>query len=376
MNIAELIQMSRRYGQNPDYVLVGGGNTSVKDENTLYVKCSGVCLGDMTEQGLVAMDRQKLSALLNKEYPREDQAREAAFLADVMAARAEGDLTKRPSVEALLHNLFPQKYVLHLHPALVNGLTCSTGARDAAAELLGEEALWIPSCRPGYTLGKLCREAMAEQRTRTGREIYTVLLQNHGVFLAGETVEEIDARFAALWERLKKVVRREPDLSCYEAHTSQELSGELAVAADLARETAKWLEVETGQTVNFIDAKEAFHFTKSEATVGPLLRPFTPDHIVYSGAYPLYLKQPRRIREALQVFEEKKGGIPRILLVEGMGAFAMGEGTVACAQAELLFRDAMKVAVYTESFGGPLPMTEDLTAFILHWEAESYRKSR
>ena len=34
-------------------------------------------------------------------------------------------LETAPSVETLLHAIFPQKYVLHLHPALVNGLTCS-----------------------------------------------------------------------------------------------------------------------------------------------------------------------------------------------------------------------------------------------------------
>ena len=32
------------YGSNPAYVLAGGGNTSVKDETTLYVKGSGTQL--------------------------------------------------------------------------------------------------------------------------------------------------------------------------------------------------------------------------------------------------------------------------------------------------------------------------------------------
>ena len=56
MDLKELTAMSNRYGQNPDYVLAGGGNTSVKDDTTLYVKCSGTCLADITEDGFVAMD--------------------------------------------------------------------------------------------------------------------------------------------------------------------------------------------------------------------------------------------------------------------------------------------------------------------------------
>ena len=41
-----------------------------------------------------------------------------------------------------------------------------------------------------------------------------------------------------------------------------------------------------------------------------------------------------------------------------------------------LFNDAMKIAVYAESFGGALPMSDDLTDFIVNWEAESYRSKQ
>ena len=38
MELSTLVKMSNTYGSNPAYVLAGGGNTSVKDETTLYVK--------------------------------------------------------------------------------------------------------------------------------------------------------------------------------------------------------------------------------------------------------------------------------------------------------------------------------------------------
>ena len=44
MNLSTLVKMSNTYGSNPAYVLAGGGNTSVKDETTLYVKGSGTQL--------------------------------------------------------------------------------------------------------------------------------------------------------------------------------------------------------------------------------------------------------------------------------------------------------------------------------------------
>lgn len=37
MELSTLVKMSNTYGSNPAYVLAGGGNTSVKDDTTLYV---------------------------------------------------------------------------------------------------------------------------------------------------------------------------------------------------------------------------------------------------------------------------------------------------------------------------------------------------
>ena len=363
MDLKVLVQMSNRYGANPEYVLAGGGNTSVKEGDTLYVKCSGTQLGNITEQGFVAMGRGSLISLMEKEYPSEDQAREAAFLADVMEARTDADKSKRPSVEALLHSLFPQKYVLHVHPAMINGLTCSVGGQEKAAALLGEEVLWIPICRPGYILGKLCWDGMKAYKEKNGKEIQVVLLQNHGIFVAGDTVEEIDRLFGNVWNTLEKAVERRPDLSPCED-------------AGKAGETAELLAKETGKTVRFVDAKEGMRFTRTREACAPLEKPFTPDHIVYCGPFPLVLAKPEDVKKELEAFTKRTGLVPKVVLVEGTGAFVMGENEGECGKAEMLLRDAMKVAVYAENFGGPLSMTEDLTEFIIHWEAEAYRKKQ
>ena len=52
------------------------------------------------------MDRARLNEIMKTEYPDNDVERESLYLADVMAAVTDDDKTKRPSVEALLHNLF------------------------------------------------------------------------------------------------------------------------------------------------------------------------------------------------------------------------------------------------------------------------------
>ena len=149
MDLSTLVKMSNTYGSNPAYVLAGGGNTSVKDDTTLYVKGSGTQLATIKAEEFVKMDRARLNEIMKTEYPADDVKRESAYLADVMAAVTDDDKTKRPSVEALLHNLFAYTYVLHVHPTLVNGLTCGKGAQTLCEQLLGKDVLWIDICKPG-----------------------------------------------------------------------------------------------------------------------------------------------------------------------------------------------------------------------------------
>ena len=124
--LTALADMSNLYGSNPEFVLAGGGNTSYKNEDWLFVKGSGTALATIKPGEFVKMDRHALGAMWDKDYPAGEAEREAAVLADMMAARAPGE-NRRPSVETLLHELFAQRYVLHVHPAAINGITCAKG---------------------------------------------------------------------------------------------------------------------------------------------------------------------------------------------------------------------------------------------------------
>ena len=59
MDLSTLVKMSNTYGSNPAYVLAGGGNTSVKDETTLYVKGSGTQLATIKAVDHRDGDRRK-----------------------------------------------------------------------------------------------------------------------------------------------------------------------------------------------------------------------------------------------------------------------------------------------------------------------------
>ena len=362
--LENLVSMSNRYGRDPELVLAGGGNTSAKDETALYVKASGTSLATITEDGFVAMDREKLSGILNKEYPSGDKEREAAFLKDVTAAKADPADTKRPSVEALLHNLFPYRFVLHLHPALVNGLTCGAEGEEIAKRLFADEVLWVEECRPGYTLARLCSDRLREYHQKSGKHVSILLLQNHGIFIAGDTLERIDGLLNEVMGKLKESVVRMPDLS------------ETGFDRTAVKEAEGKLSALNGAFVLHGAYADALRFSAGHENAAPLLAPFTPDHIVYCKARPLYVDDLDDLSKAFVDFRNKNGYEPKIVIIKGLGLFALGSNEKDARTAKMLFEDAMKIAVYSESFGGPRHMAEDMINFIVNWEAESYRQSQ
>ena len=73
-NIAAL---SQKYGSDPSYVFLGGGNTSVKNETELYIKPSGVALATIKPEQFLCINREALNRLFTMEMPENVTAREA-----------------------------------------------------------------------------------------------------------------------------------------------------------------------------------------------------------------------------------------------------------------------------------------------------------
>ncbi|MCL2068686.1 MAG: SDR family oxidoreductase [Oscillospiraceae bacterium] len=360
-----LVEMSNRYGADDRYVLAGGGNTSAKADGCMYVKGSGTSLAAITADGFVKMDTAKVKATLSKEYPADDDAREALALADMMAARLPGEEHKRPSVEALLHAIFPYTFVLHLHPALVNGLSCSQNGELLCREVLGADTIWVGLIKPGYTLGRYCFGLLGEAQRKNGKYPQIAVLQNHGIFIAADTVEEIDRMMAWVMHKLESKVDAAPDLDTAQFDINRAVS--IAPALRMLYGKGK------AATAKFSSPKALMAFSRDETAMEPLMSPFSPDHIVYCKAVPMYLKETGNVAECFAAFEKKHGYMPKIVVVQDLGFFALGMSQKDAQNARAVFLDALKIAVYSRYFGGAKTLPDDFTAFILGWEVENYR---
>lgn len=365
MGLEIIAEISHKYGADSRYVLAGGGNTSYKNDEHLYIKGSGHALATITNDGFVKMSREKLAQIWTKVYSQSKDEREAQVLSDMMASRCEGEESKRPSVETLLHNLFKQTYVLHVHPTMVNGLTCAINGKKIVSELF-ENAIWVVETEPGYVLASKCREMINDYELKTGKTADLLFLQNHGIFFAGNSKEEIDALVSTVMTKIEEISKTIPDM------TEIECAPELSTAFEMVvKEAYPVKEISTKFTLN----KEVKRLCSSYEEFSVLMQPMSPDHIVYCKAIPLFIDtlDSQKIKQELDEFEKKHGYLPKIIFAKGIGMLAIGNSEKDACTVTEVWLDAVKISVYAQSFGGVRHMAPDMVDFIVNWEVESYR---
>ena len=353
--IDELIEISRRYGRDKNYVIAGGGNTSFKNQKYIWIKGSGTSLAEIDADGFVRLDREKLKVIREKAYPADVVKREEEVKNDLVAA-IDDKPGKRPSVETSLHELLDFAFVVHTHPAKVNGLTCSVNAKQKTKELFGDDALFVEYTDPGYVLFKKVYEKVKDYEASFGKQPQIVFLENHGVFVATDTTKEVDEIYKTINEKLEKEITVTPPSEDGTVEKSSiELNGEKIV-----------LLKKQSPLINY--------FTKDKNSFGKVSVAFTPDNIVYCKAYYPVMDDISELQETVAGFICEKGYRPRVAGVIDEGVLIMEDSEKSALTALEVYEDMLKTAVYAENFGGAKPMTTEQIAFIDNWEVENYRR--
>ncbi|MFW5827616.1 MAG: class II aldolase/adducin family protein [Alkalispirochaeta sp.] len=387
--VDEIVALSHRYGEGYDWVIAGGGNTSVKDTHTMWVKSSGTTLASITADQFVAMDLARLGEIWNTPYPAEADARERKALEDLMAARVDEDGSGaagiRPSVETLMHALFPQRFVVHTHPTMLNGITCARRGEATVRELFGDSALWVPTIDPGYTLAQDMKRRVDQWLTdHDGGWPQIVIMQNHGLVVAADTIEEIDAIHNTVTEKVRAAMDRVPEMTPEERDTDRLREPAEAVARALAELYAAHGSALEVPAVTAFTNPELQRRAASPEAMEPISSAFSPDHIVYSGHRPCYVDLPEgtnspqvlqsEVLHAVHDYFHDEECSPKIVVIRGRAAVAVTPTERKTEIARLLFLNALQIAAYAENFGGSQFMPEDQIDFVRGWEVEKFRE--
>jgi NAD(P)-dependent dehydrogenase (short-subunit alcohol dehydrogenase family)/rhamnose utilization protein RhaD (predicted bifunctional aldolase and dehydrogenase) len=349
--LEQLAAASNKYGSDALFVLAGGGNTSFKTRATMWIKPSGTQLATIRAAQFLPMARAQVSAVLDTPMPANAVAREAR-IAELLNHAVLPGSSGRPSVEACVHNLFDAAYVVHLHPGLVNGMTCGRDGAAACARLFSD-ALWIPYTDPGFTLARRIREELAAYKAAHGAQPAMVFLQNHGVFVGADALATIDHVYATIMQRLRAAYKKAGVATTLQVGTLNE-----ATVYDAAPRLRGLL----GGTARVM------------VTVAPPFAvargPLTPDHIVYAKSYAY---SGSITAEKIDAFAVARGYRPVIVAQKG-AVFAAGTSVRNARIALALARDAALVQQLAAAFGGARFLDARARTFIETWEVESYRQ--
>ena len=386
--LAEVAALSRHFGSDPAFTRGGGGNSSGKADGVLYIKPSGVSLATLAPSSLMALTMQPLLDVVDGTSAASLPGSEEVLRMG-MAARLDPADHRRPSVELVFHALLPERIVIHTHPTTVNALTCAARGPELAAELFGDDALWIPYTNPGLPLARRIADERRGHEQRTGRRPPPViLLQNHGLIVAGSGTQEIIERSASVVAAIRELITGSlplptPDVAAADATVVQVVAD--AIANEMGAQGAP--------VVVAIDTSPAALRLGATAAGHAFLRggPLTPDQIVYAGSWPLLVEGTPagsaatgaatgadgfadalvlRLAEHVAATHER----PAIIVVEGVGLFAVAGSTDLAATVRDVYLDAIRVGAGATHLGGIRPLAPEERRFIEDWEAEAYRR--
>jgi rhamnulose-1-phosphate aldolase/alcohol dehydrogenase len=356
-DLALRVYTSRLIGEEPDLVLHGGGNTSVKSRardpfgeevEVLHVKGSGLDLASIEPEGLPGLRLADLLRLRALESPDDDTLVGEMGSALLATARAPS-----PSLETLLHAFLPLRFVDHSHADAILVLTNQPDGEARIRALYGERVGWVPYVRPGHALAK-----RAVETWEGSPAIEALVLEKHGLVTFGDDARTSYERHVALVEEAERSIlaqvegRRPLDARPVVAARS---AGEIApvVRGALAEPTRdpdrpwkRWI-------LEHRSSDDILHLAASD--LAPMLcaaSPITPDHVIRTkGPYLIVPRPPyaddaaladslraevETYRRAYRSYYERNvertqrepaplDATPRIVVLPGVGIFAAGE---------------------------------------------------
>lgn len=164
----DLVNISLKYGSNIGLTQYNGGNVSIKYNNLLLIKSSGVEMGNITPNGITTLNNIELG----------EQVRMQNEHINVLHGL-------KPSIETAFHSIL-KKYVIHLHPPFLNRFLCDKNIHVLLKELnLSFTYSVIPYIKPGIDIATFILNNGCVHES-------IFFLLNHGLIVSADTLEKID----------------------------------------------------------------------------------------------------------------------------------------------------------------------------------------
>ncbi len=388
--LALRVYTSRLIGNDPDLVMHGGGNTSVKvrrrdllgrEIDVLHVKGSGWDLDTIEAAGLPGVRLDGLRELRPLERLSDED------MVNMQRCNLLDSTSPNPSVETLLHAFLPQAVIDHSHATAMLALANQPEAARFMREIYGTRVALVPYVMPGFALAKLAADIYDANPHVEG-----LLLVNHGHFTFGDTARQA-------YDRMIQHVT--------EAETYFAKHGKSAPKGSPAKTQDASLVLPTLRGALVAGGNEATAMPVLDLRQGTVIDAFfarpdmaelarrgvaTPDHVIRTKCPPLILT-PEIIasgsiaatveawranyrayfdRHAPNAKEKKTmlTPMPGLAWIPGLGLVGIGATASAARIAADLGEQTLRVMTLAESIGSFRPIAEHDLFDMEYWSLE------
>lgn len=309
---------SRLIGGNRDLVLHGGGNTSLKTSDTLYVKGTGANLAKVRETDFTALDLGALRMLLDDKRLADDE-----LMRRVESCKNDPQAPK-PSIETLLHAALPYPFVEHAHADAVLAVANVDACTVTCAEVFGDLAPVVPYRHSGAGLARACKQVF---ETRATANTIGMILAFHGVVAFGHSAQESYRNLLHLVNLAEQWLQRcgawqlPVAAACHSRSDPEQLR---LAASDVAGFTLAMHVVSTPETLAYAQRPDLAEVSQQG--------PPTPQHAIYTKRVPLHdadinayaLRYRGYLEQTLGPAASRIDAAPRIALDPEFGLCAFG----------------------------------------------------
>jgi rhamnose utilization protein RhaD (predicted bifunctional aldolase and dehydrogenase)/NAD(P)-dependent dehydrogenase (short-subunit alcohol dehydrogenase family) len=355
------VYTSRLLGADKSLVLHGGGNTSVKieesdlfgeKEEVLYVKGSGWDLETIEPAGFapVKLDYvRRLASLTSLSDPQ---------MVNELATHTLRAGAPAPSVETILHAILPHKYVDHTHADAVLSVSNSPDGDKRIRDIYGDKVVVIPYIMAGFDLAAYCAREFPKQKSKN---TVGMVLLSHGMFSFAADARESYELMIELVSMAEKYLA---------AQKAWSVGLPPAAASAFKREEAAKLRGEVSKAAGFPmlcrcnDAPRFLGFARHPDIARISQRgPATPDHVIRTKPLPMLGTNVAGFVASYKSYFEKNAKkaktpktmldpAPRVALDPAFGLAAFGRTAKDVGIAEDLYAHTIDIILRAEALGG------------------------
>jgi rhamnulose-1-phosphate aldolase/alcohol dehydrogenase len=396
-----LAYLSNLVGRDPTLTQPGGGNSSLKRQETdfagravavLRVKGSGTDMSTIGRAGFTGLRLDELG-LLRRQKGMSDEELVAFMRATMVDGREPA-----PSIETPLHSMIPFRFIVHTHDFATQALTDTPHPEARVREALGAEVAYIDYFRPGFPLAQAVMDLGPLDAGARG-----LVLGRHGLVAWGQTAKSCYDNLHRLIELSERRVAQDRG-----AKAITRPFGEMKVAAtepmerrqkavELLPKLRAELSLERLVILHYEDSPEAIAFAGARNTESFVRRGMsTPEHILRCGRVPLYVNADfgalapadarRAIAEAMtrfrsecaETFARHRGSgsgpmldpVPRVIVLPGLGLVTAMKDKANAVVSNLCYRHVIRVMEAAEQLGGFRFIDEKDAFEIEYWPLE------